>query len=92
MWADLGGSVHAEWMRGVPVALAVLLLATACGAPAGPARQGGSPRGPATVSTAAPPHSRAATPPGTLTDAYHLPPLGAAAATPPVTDIWSASR
>jgi phosphatidylinositol-3-phosphatase len=65
MRADLGGSVHSEWMRGVPVALAVLLLATACGAPAGPARQGGSARSPATVSTPAPPHSRAATPPGT---------------------------
>ena len=66
MRADLGASVHAGWMRGVLVALGVLLLATACGAPAGPDDQRGSaPRSPATVNTAAPPHSRAGTPTGT---------------------------
>jgi hypothetical protein len=65
MRADLGVSVHAEWMRGVPVAVAVVLLITACGAPASPAHQGGSPRSAATVNTGAPPHSRTATPPRT---------------------------
>jgi phosphatidylinositol-3-phosphatase len=60
----LDGSEQADWMRGAPVGLAMLLLVTACGAPARSADRGSpAPRSLASASTAAAP-SRATTPLG----------------------------